>query len=249
MEKIGTFHFLTESYLLDFRGRLTLPMIGNYLLHCAAEHAGQKGFGFDDMSERRCAWVLSRMAIEMTRYPGMSEQVAVSTWVEEAGRWFTSRCFALTGPAGEPIGYARSIWAAIDLETRKPTDLGALGSLQAYVAAGEPCPIDKPGKIVPAETGTPAESYRVRYSDLDVNGHFNSIKYIEHILNLFDLDLFREKEIRRFEINYIAEGRYGMELSLHKKELAPGRYAAAVCDPEGKAVCRAAVAWGEPAVR
>lgn len=246
MEKIGAFQFLTESYLLDFRGRLTLPMIGNYLLHCAAEHAGQKGFGFNDMSERRCAWVLSRLAVEMTRYPAMSETVSVHTWVEEVGRWFTSRCFALRGPSGEPVGYARSVWAAIDLETRKPTDLSALGSLQAYVA-DEPCPIDKPGKIAAAETGAPGEPYRVRYSDLDVNGHFNSIKYIEHILNLFDLDFFRRKEIHRFEINYLAEGRYGMELSLHKKELAPDRYVASVCDPEGKAVCRAAVVWGEPA--
>ena len=29
--KIGEFHFVTEPYLLDFRGRVTIPMIGNYL--------------------------------------------------------------------------------------------------------------------------------------------------------------------------------------------------------------------------
>lgn len=244
MEKIGTFNFVTESYLLDFRGRLPLPMIGNYLLHCAGEHARQKGFGFSDMSQRSCAWVLSRIAIEMSRYPAMSEPITIQTWVEDVGRWFTNRCFSIAGKDGSNIGYARSIWAAIDLETRKPSDLTELGNLKEHITEA-PCPIDKPGKTPPAETDTQGELYQVRYSDLDVNGHFNSIKYIEHLLNLFDIEMFREKEIRRIDISYVAEGRYGMQLSLHKKETAPGRYATSICDADGKALCRAAIVWKE----
>lgn len=242
MEKIGTFDFVTESYLLDFRGRVTVPMIGNYLLHCAGEHARQRGFGFNDMTQRSCAWVLSRIAIEMTEYPGMSETISIRTWVEEVGRLFTVRCFALYAGDGRNIGYARSIWAAIDVETRKPSDLTVLGNLQEYIT-DEPCPIGKPGKILPAESGTDGVPYRVKYSDLDVNGHFNSMKYIEHTLDLFDLKIFEEKEIARIEINYIAEGRYGMPLSLHKKEIAPGRFVTSVCDEEGKAICRSGISW------
>ena len=34
--KVGEFHFVTESYLMDFRGRITIPMIGTYLLHAAS---------------------------------------------------------------------------------------------------------------------------------------------------------------------------------------------------------------------
>ena len=36
MEKVGLFHFVAEPYLMDFRGRVTLPMIGNYLIHAAS---------------------------------------------------------------------------------------------------------------------------------------------------------------------------------------------------------------------
>lgn len=242
MEKIGTFNFVTESYLLDFRGRVTLPMIGNYLLHCAGEHAHERGFGFHEMSQRNCAWVLSRIAIEISEYPSMSETITIRTWVEEVGRLFTCRCFALQNKQGKPIGYARSVWAAIDMETRKPSDLTVLGNLQEYIVA-EPCPIEKPGKIAPAENGTEGELYQVKYSDLDVNGHFNSIKYMEHLLNLFDIKWFEEKEINRFEINYIAEGRYGMKLSLHKKENGPDKFITSICDEEGKAICRAVIGW------
>ena len=42
MEKVGSFRFVAEPYLTDFRGRVTLPMIGNYLIHAASGHAEDK---------------------------------------------------------------------------------------------------------------------------------------------------------------------------------------------------------------
>lgn len=238
--KVGEFHFVTEPYLLDFRGRVTIPMIGNYLIHVASTHAAERGFGFNDMSERHTAWVLSRLAIEMIEYPAMSEPITLYTWVDEVGRLFTSRCFELVDSNGKTFGYARSIWAAIDVETRRPTLLDVAG-LSAYVS-DRPCPIEKPGKIAPVENNVPGEPYRVKYSDLDVNGHLNSIKYMEHLLDLFDIEMFREKEISRFEIAYQSEGKYGMELSLHSQEVSPDKCNMSICH-EGKAISRAAVTW------
>jgi len=242
LEKIGIFHFETESYLLDFRGRVTVPMIGNYMMHAASNHASQRGFGFSDMTEKHTAWVLSRMAIEISRYPEMSEPVTLYTWIDDVGHIFTSRCFEFCDAAGTTIGFARSIWAAIDMQTRRPTplDVEALGE---YVAE-KVCPIEKPGKIAAVENETEGLPYKVKYSDLDINEHFNSIKYIEHLLDLFDLDLFSSKEVKRFEISYLSEGRYDMPLTLHKKEIEQGIYNMAMCH-EGKAICRATAIWDE----
>ena len=241
-EKVGKYNFVTESYLLDFRGRITIPMIGNYLMHAASDHASMRGFGFSDMTEKHTAWVLSRLAIEINRYPEMSQPVSLYTWVDEVGRLFTSRCFEITDSVGASIVYARSLWAAIDLHTRRPAPL-EVEALSAYIA-DRPCPIEKPGKIaaIEAEAETENDIYRVKYSDLDINGHFNSIKYMEHFLDMFELDMFREKEVKRFEISYLSEGKYGMSLMFHKKELDPDRYALSMCH-EGKAICRAAVRW------
>jgi acyl-ACP thioesterase len=239
-EKIGEYHYITESYLLDFRGRITIPMIGSYMLHAASNHASLRGFGFSDMTEKRTAWVLSRLAIEINRYPELSEPVALYTWIDEVGRISTSRCFELVDNAGDPVGYARSIWAAIDMQTRRPAPL-EVEALSAYIA-DKTCPIEKPGKISPAENETEGIPYKVKYSDLDINGHFNSIKYMEHLLDLFDLDLFIRKEVKRFEIAYLSEGKYGMPLTLHKKETAANKYSMAICH-EGKAICRAAADW------
>jgi len=241
-EKTGKYHFVTESYLLDFRGRITIPMLGNYLMHAASNHATQRGFGFNDMTEKHTAWVLSRLAIEINRYPAMSEPVTLYTWVDEVGRYFTNRCFELTDSTGASVAYACSIWAAIDLQTRRPVPLEVEG-LSAYIADRK-CPIEKPGKIAAMEDESEGIPYQVRYSDLDINGHFNSIKYMEHLLDLFELDMFREKEVKRFEISFLSEGKYDMALMLHKKETAPDTYTMAICH-EGKAICRAIATWGK----
>lgn len=240
MVKEGVFHFITESYLLDFKGRVPLPMIGNYLLHAASSHAGERGFGYTDMTKKHTAWVLSRMAIEMYEYPKMSEEITLLTWVGDVGRLFTERCFELQNKDGKPFGFARSIWAAIDLETRRPTILDVEG-LSSYISE-RTCPIEKPGKIHAVESNTPDTSFTVKYSDLDINKHLNSIKYIEHLLDNFNMKMFEEKEISRFEIAYQAEGHYGMELNIHSKQTEAEHYNMAITH-DGKAICRASVTW------
>lgn len=240
MVKEGVFHFKTESYLLDFRGRVGIPIIGNYLLHAASAHAGMRGFGYSDMTERHEAWVLSRMAIELYEYPEMDESIELITWVGEVGRLFTVRCFELKRGDGKTIGYVRSIWAAIDLETRGIIPLNVEG-LSEYIS-DRPCPIEKPGKIKPVENEVPGIPYTVKYSDLDINRHLNSVKYMEHLLDLFDIKMFEQKEIRRFEISYVSEGYFGMDITLHSQETAPDQYTMAICH-EGKAICRASITW------
>ncbi|MDD7062854.1 MAG: thioesterase, partial [bacterium] len=156
------------------------------------------------------------------------------------GRLFTSRWFELADEEGNTFGYARSIWAAIDMQSRRPTLLD-IEALSPYIDP-RPCPIEKPGKIQPVETQSVGIPYTITYSDLDINGHFNSVKYIEHLLDLFDIEQFMTQEIGRMEIAYMAEGKPGMPLTLHKQEIAPGHSGLAICS-EGKALCRAAVTW------
>ncbi|GHT30992.1 acyl-ACP thioesterase [Bacteroidia bacterium] len=241
-DEVGEFRYVTESYLLDFKGRITLSLIATYLLQAASSHAAKLGFGYSDMTARNSTWVLSRLAIEVYHYPGADEQITLYTWIEETSSLFSHRSFELVDGNGEVFVHARSIWAAIDLETRRPVHLDT----EEYWKhrTDRVCPIERPGKIPSVENDTLGEPYRVKYSDLDINTHLNSIKYIEHLLDLFDIELFKQKGISRFEIAYLLEGKYGMELMLHSKESAPGKYDMAICH-EGKAICRASAKFGD----
>ena len=85
---------------------------------------------------------------------------------------------------------------------------------------------------------------------MDVNGHINSVKYIEHILDLWKLDRYREQQIRRFEIAYVAEGHGGDRLSFYREQTTPDEYCVRVMkiEPNGGEpleVCRSKVQFAE----
>ena len=222
--KIGTYQFVAEPFHVDFIGRLTMGVLGNHLLNCAGFHASERGFGIAEINENHYTWVLSRLAIELEDMPRQYEDFSINTWIENVYRLFTDRNFELRDKNGKTIGYARSVWAMISMETRKPADLISLhgNNLGQYVSDRE-CPIDKPGRIK-VSVDAPVEEYQTRYSDIDINGHVNSIKYIEHILDLFPMDTFKEKQVKRFEMAYVAESYYGDVLSFYLEEKNENEY-------------------------
>ena len=222
--KIGTYQFVAEPFHVDFTCRLTMGVLGNHLLNCAGFHASERGFGIAEINENHYTWVLSRLAIELEDMPRQYEDFSINTWIENVYRLFTDRNFELQDKNGKTIGYARSVWAMISMETRKPADLISLhgNNLGQYVSDRE-CPIDKPGRIK-VSVDAPVEEYKTRYSDIDINGHVNSIKYIEHILDLFPMDTFKEKQVKRFEMAYVAESYYGDVLSFYLEEKNENEY-------------------------
>ncbi|WP_321334812.1 acyl-ACP thioesterase domain-containing protein [uncultured Bacteroides sp.] len=241
--KIGTYSFIAEPFHVDFNGRLTMGVLGNHLLNCAGFHSTDRGFGIASLNEDNYTWVLSRLAIELDEMPYQYEEFKVQTWVENVYRLFTDRNFAIINKEGKKIGYARSVWAMINLTTRKPADLLALhgGSIVDYVCR-EPCPIEKPSRIR-VEAQEVASTVTARYSDIDINGHVNSIRYIEHILDLFPLELYKSKRIHRFEMAYVAESYYGDELSFVKQEMGEDEYHLEVKKNKDEIVCRSKVVF------
>lgn len=222
--KIESYDFVAEPFHVDFTEKLTMGVLGNHLLNCAGIHAAERGFGIAELNENHYTWVLSRLAVEMEEMPRAYEKFSIRTWVENVYRLFTDRNFEIVNAAGKPIGYARSIWAMISMETRKPADLLALhgGGITDYICDKE-CPIEKAGRVKVNEA-EPVARYTAKYGDIDLNGHVNSVKYIEHALNLFPLEMFREKSLRRFEVAYVAESYYGDTLCFYREQVGEGEY-------------------------
>ncbi|MDR1562985.1 MAG: acyl-[acyl-carrier-protein] thioesterase [Dysgonamonadaceae bacterium] len=240
---LGSFDFHIEPYICDFTGQATLPVMAGFILDSASIHAQQRGFGFEHISRDGIAWVLSRLSMEIYRYPISNEDIIVETWIEDISRFFTQRCFRFVSREKETLGYARSIWAAINVETRRPVDINAWRpDLSDYIIPDRECPVGKMEKIHPVDSLEPVMGYAVRYSDIDINRHMNSKKYIEHAVNAFDLQMFRENIIGKFEIVYLAEGRFGDKLKLYLKEQTDNE---SIIDTKRgeESVCRSRIIW------
>lgn len=240
---IGKYEFMIDAYLSDFRGKATLPMIGGFMLQAATKHAEERGFGYSSMTSRKRVWVLSRMAIEIFEYPQNDTVMVIKTWVSSVNRLFTERNFAFEDGSGKKIGYAKSLWASIDLETRKPTNVLELEGLSEYITNDEECDIEGMTKIpLLKDNFKSAGGFTVKYSDIDINKHLNSMKYIEHFVDIFNIEMFKEKEIRRIEINYVSEGHYGSRIEINKREEESSTFILEMKDND-TLVCSSRIVW------
>ena len=243
MDKIGIYPFMAEPFHCDFSQRLFMGHLGNHMLNAADFHSTDRGFGMNYLLTINRSWVLSRLAIEMDEMPQMYTKFNVETWVESAMRYFTSRNFRVVDDEGKVYGYGRSIWAMIDTESRQPTDIYAIdnGAIDKWIVKDKECPIDKGGRVKMDDTAKLVATVETKYNDVDINGHINSVKYIEHVLDLWNLDWYREHRIKRFEIAYVAEAHQGDTLSFYMSQTADNEYCVRICKDSDVECCRSKV--------
>ena len=203
---------------------------------------GEYVWAFQMLLDKAAARAVEGLGAELhtakAEMPYQYKKFSIKTWVENVYRLFTDRNFEILDEDGRTIGYARSVWAMISQQTRKPADLLTLhgGSIVDYVCDKE-CPIEKPSRIK-VDDCEPDTTYEAKYSDIDINGHVNSIKYIERVLDLFPLDMYKEKRIKRFEVAYVAESYYGDTLSFYKQKINENEYNVEIKKNGGEVVCR-----------
>lgn len=222
LDKIGRYGFLAEPFHCDFSKRLFIGHLGNHLLNAADFHSNDRDFGMNYLNPIHKTWVLSRLAIEMESMPTAYEKFDVETWVESAMRYFTNRDFRISSPDDKIVyGYGRSIWAMIDTRTRQPQNIMEIrnGEIEQYIDKDKECPIAPLSRVKMSKEAQLVRIIDTNYSDVDVNGHINSVKYIEHVLDLFTLDWYKTHRIKRFDIAYVAESYYGDKLSFYKEEV------------------------------
>lgn len=246
MDKVGKYMFLSEPFHCDFSGRLFMGHLGNHMLNAADFHSNDRGFGMQYLNTINKTWVLSRLAIEMEEMPPMYTRFYIDTWVESAMKFFTNRNFKVYSADGEKVfGYGRSVWAMIDTESRQPTDILAIndGAINVYIEKEKPCPIEKGGRVKMTDEAELLSTIDTHYNDVDINGHINSIKYIEHVLDLWTVDWYREHQIRRLEIAYVAESHQGDTLSFYREQDAEGNFLIRIVRTDGTECCRCKVCF------
>ena len=246
LDKVGKYEFLAEPFHCDFSKRLFMGHLGNHLLNAADFHSNDRNFGMNYLNTINKTWVLSRLAIEMDEMPAAYTRFYVETWVENAMRFFTNRNFKVTDVKdGRVYGYGRSVWAMIDTESRQPTDLFAIdnGAINNWIVKDKECPIDKGGRVKMSDDAQLVHTIDTYYNDVDINGHINSVKYIEHVLDLWPLDWYRDHQIRRFEIAYVAEAHGGDQLSFYREQTGDNEYCVRIVRSDGTECSRSKVVF------
>lgn len=242
MTAVSTYPFDMEFFEEDFTGRMAWNVLGKRILRAAAQHADDRDFERVVKDGHTYLWVLSRMVVEMDRLPHTGEKGTITTWLRSAYRYFTDRCFEICDANGHVYGRVLTIWALIDAETREPADLGVLlgDKLNSYIDAEREFNVERGARIRNTDMRLVGER-QVYYTDLDKNGHLNSIRYIDYALDTFPKWVHEASVPSRIEIAYSHESYCGDTVTLLRKETAPGQYHFAITNGE-KVACQCAVA-------
>lgn len=238
-EKIGQYSFDVMPFNCDCAGRIALPVLGVELLNCARKHAGEHGFDHTYPNPEHLTWVLSRLVVEFDRIPRMDEHITLRTWVRRVYRNFCDREYEIIDNKGTLIGKVFSVWALLDYETRRSAGFGSSGTLEK-MAIGREVGTEAPRRVrVKAEK--PSAFHEVVYSDLDLNGHTNSMKYLEFFLNLFSPEMYTSRIPARIEVQYTHESRYGSRLDFFKDYKGDGEYHIEAKTDDGRSVSKGVV--------
>ncbi|MBI4976630.1 MAG: hypothetical protein HZC28_04065 [Spirochaetes bacterium] len=207
----------------DTAGNIRLSMVAGLFEETAAAHIEKRGVGFEALQERGEVWVLSRMYINITRYPSWGETVTVRTWPKGVDRLFALRDFLIVDSTGAPVIGASSAWILIDLKSRRPKRLESM--LSNFVCDPDTHAVDRsPAALAINGTSEYEETVTAQYADMDLNGHVNNARYIDWSFNAMPQTLFGTHEAKTFEINYLAEAVWKDSITVRRMRLSDEAY-------------------------
>lgn len=227
----------------DPHGRLRPIALLNYLQDAAAAHTQMLGVSVRALLERRLAWVLSRLHLQVERYPLEGEQVRVVTWPSIRGDRFTCREFEVEA-SGEVVARATTSWGVLDATTRRAASVGLLPTYP--VAPRRAIADDFPSLPQVARNGE-SVCFRALRDDLDINGHVNFTVYVRWGLETVPDEVGADFFPSSIEVGYRGEIFAGDEVAGYCRpvDCLEGRRAFlhALATPEGREVTRLRTVW------
>lgn len=206
--KLFTNEFYLTAAEVNAQREMPLSRLVTLIIDTATGHANAIGIGFDRMISYGISWVLSRLTIDILKPLTVNRAYRIDTWIENLNRMFSERNFEIVDvETGESMVYAHSTWMAINMETRRPSDLTMLTEMADSVN-GRIYPGEKGGKMLPLTEVVTEREYRFAVSDIDVNRHVTTRRYIDLIVDQWPLDRYEANKISRFEIAFKREAHY-----------------------------------------
>jgi acyl-ACP thioesterase len=178
---------------------MRLSSVCSYLQEIAGKHATHLDAGYRYMQDTGRVWVLSRLFMNISKFPSWNQDFEAETWPLGLERIFFRREYNIK-QGNDTIISASSYWLLIDLKTRRPRAFNI--NEEVLKANSGKFAMERPSDAFSNVTSGITDQHKVVYSDLDQNRHANNARYVAWILDCFDAG-FHDKYIPAyFAIEY-----------------------------------------------
>ena len=221
-------------------------MMCRFLEEAAVAHASILGVSVESLIDSGVAWVLSRLHLEMDRWPTADEEIVIETWPEAASRLFTERRFEVLESSGQRIGTVSTLWLVLDLESRRPVRLPpqVTDRLHEHELGTEP---RKFSDLVAPDPIEHELGFTVRRSDLDLADHVNNTSYVEWAIEAVPDEVWSTTDLAELEIHFLSECHHGQTVRSRSQVVDPGKetevHHQLVREEDGAEVARALTIW------
>lgn len=210
---------------VDFNYKIKPSFILNCFQIIAEEHAMLLNAGYKDMiTKYNSYWVLSRLFVEIDRYPEYIEKLEFTTWPLKPKAVECIREYIIKQDNGEVIGRGKSIYLIIDANSHKLKPVSSINMLAPENYKEEMLQNFRLDKILPESLSETVYEAQIRLSDIDINNHVNNAKYADYMFNAFSSCDFEKYEILSFQINYLSEAKEGDKIFISKYNVGDNNY-------------------------
>lgn len=187
---------------VDENLEVRLSSLFKFMQAVASNHAEKIKVGHWELFKHNLLWVVIRMEVKIYRTPLLDEVITVTTHPGKTRSFIYPRYFEIFDKDGKLIVAASSLWTMIDKTTRRVvTKPQGLTPIKPEENKHD---IPLPEKVV-GEANDLVDTRKVRYSEIDLNGHLNNTQYIEFILDTHEPSFYREHRISSINISYEKE--------------------------------------------
>ena len=199
------FHYETQVSFsqADINGNFSLNELLRITSDAAVEDYRQQGLSREFLKENGVAILVSRVAFHFYKMPRENQRVTIITWEEKPEALQLKRAYQILDENQEVLVDGLSSWIVVNLNARRimPTKDFLLHKPNDYQRQDK---CMKPGKIVLPEDLTEVDSRKIRFSDLDSNGHTTNSRYGAFIADVLPKE-YSTSDLTDFRINYSKE--------------------------------------------
>jgi len=212
-------NFTIRAYEIDPKGKASIQTICNYLQEIAGNHARKLGVSVEILLKKNLTWVLSRLHVQIIKYPFWLETIKIKTWPSGVEGLFAIRDFLIFNQKDEIIGKATTSWMLMDIVRKKPIPMPDFVTNIRIPQTTRA--IDDNFEKLPRLSKKNMERYfNVRLSDLDINQHVNNVSYIEWAVETIPMEILNKQSLCELEVSFRAESHYGNKVVSFSQQIA-----------------------------
>ncbi len=183
---------------------LRLNNLINLMLETSGEDSVKNGVSFESLLTEDYTWVISKWKLEIKRPIMKDEKISIKTWPSSFRKIYAFREYQVSDKNGDIVVKATAVFVLVDLKEKKSVLIPDKVALKYNLINQKN--FNKIEKIIKPEKISIVDEFKIRPTNIDINGHVNNSVYLDWIENTInanrpkafinEINMIYKKEIR-----------------------------------------------------